>query len=125
MKQLNFEGLSSKTAEEPTDQDKRLINALIQSGMNQLTEISLPKFAYWFSHAESEQYLLEFIMEQTCLEKLSFGENNFGSATTAQLISFLINSSNIDSIKELFLYKSSDFSEEQTCIDLAQLIDRA
>ena len=61
MKQLKLDDLGSKTAEVPTDQDKRLINALTQSGMNQLTELNLPKFAYWFSHGESKQYLIDLI----------------------------------------------------------------
>ena len=53
MKNLHLEALGSKSVEEPSNQDKRLINALLQSGMNQLTDLTLKASEPWFSHDES------------------------------------------------------------------------
>ena len=52
LQDLTLSMLSSKSAEEPTEEDKRLINAVVQSGFNRLTSLHLDDNASWFSNSE-------------------------------------------------------------------------
>ena len=61
LQELTLSELSSASIEEPTEEDKRLINAVLQSGITELTTLSFSKNASWFCHSDMKQYLLEFI----------------------------------------------------------------
>ena len=52
LQDLTLSMLSSKSAEEPAEEDKRLINAVVQSGFNRLTSLHLDDNASWFSNSE-------------------------------------------------------------------------
>ena len=52
-------------------------------------------------------------------------ENKFSSAFTTQILSFLVESSCIDTIEVLLLSGSCDFSSDETCALLASIIDKA
>ena len=98
---------------------------MVQLGLTQLTELRFLNCPCWFGHSETQQYLLDFIQEQTCLEILHLSKAPLGSAPTAQLFSFLVQSSNINTIVELDLYESCDFSSDDTCDLLAKVVDVA
>ena len=63
MQTLGLFDLSGKPDEEPTEEDKLLINAVIRSGLTQLTELFLSGSIAWFANTEIRSYLLEFIQE--------------------------------------------------------------
>ena len=67
MQELMLNELGSKSTEEPTQDDERLINAVVRSGLTQLNMLRFDNNASWFGHSEMNQYLMEFIQEQTCL----------------------------------------------------------
>ena len=52
IQKLHLSGLSSRSFDEPTEQDKRLINNVISSGLTQLTTIGLCNNKTWFRHNE-------------------------------------------------------------------------
>ena len=125
MKELMIVGMSSQSIVEPTEEDKRFINAVVQSGLTQLTKLGFIGNPCWFGHSEMQEYLLDFIQEQTCLQILKLVSCNFNSATTSLLFSFLHQSSNINTIQKLTLISSCDFSSDETCALLAQVVDAA
>ena len=70
-------------------------------------------------------YLFEFIQEQTCLKELYLQYNKLSSEITGQLFSILLQSGCLNTIEELDLYKSCDFSSDKTCATFADFIDKA
>ena len=61
MKELYLNKLSSKSVAEPTEEDKQLINALLNSTVTHLAELYLDKNVLWFGHSEMRSYLFDFI----------------------------------------------------------------
>ena len=61
MKELNFSRLCIKKAEELGEEEKRLVNSLLNSSHTQLEELDLGGNAKWFSHDEARENLIDFI----------------------------------------------------------------
>ena len=67
MERLYLISLSSDSIDEPSAEEKRLINALVRSDITKLTHLDLNFNASWFVHIEALSHMLDFIREQTCL----------------------------------------------------------
>ena len=106
-------------------QDKELINAIVRSGLTQLRELDLSDNPGWWNNDEASGYLFDFIKEQTCLVGLNLAKNKFCKEMTREVMQFLLESSNMNSIMSLDISSSADFSEDKTCELLAQLIEQA
>ena len=125
LKELTLNRLGSTSVEELTDEDMRLINAVVQLEVTQLSKLELYMLNAWFAHSEERDQLLDFIRGQTCLEKLELDYCRFDSATTKLVLSCLLNSSNLETVSLLSLTGSCDFSDDETCALVAQLISTA
>ena len=68
MERLTLSELASKSVDEPSQEEKQLINAVVRSGFNQLMNLNLNRNPSWFLHKDASSYLFEFIQEQTCLK---------------------------------------------------------
>ena len=64
MERLCLHGISSNgPVDETLAKDKRLINAVVNSGITQLVRLNLNKNVKWFAHIEAQSYLIEFIKQ--------------------------------------------------------------
>ena len=63
MKRLELTGLSRSSVDEPSEEDKHLINALLNSGFTQLTTFRLNGNASWFGNSEIRTHLFSFIQD--------------------------------------------------------------
>ena len=70
MEKLSLSGLSNYSAKELPQEEKLLVNAVVQSGLTQLTSLDLGGNPCWFIDSEASSHLFEFIQEQTCLKEL-------------------------------------------------------
>ena len=61
MTTLNLERLSIEEAEELGEEEKRLVDALLNSSLTQFKNLSLWGNAAWFGHDEAREYLIDFI----------------------------------------------------------------
>ena len=61
MDKLALKGISSSSDDEPVTEDRRLINAMVNSGITQLTDLHLSENTSWFAHWETASYLVDFI----------------------------------------------------------------
>ena len=87
MQALSFRGYSSKEEQpELPEADKLLINAIVRSGLTQLTNLTFNQTNAWWSDEEARGYLLDFIREQTCLKRLDLKENKFSAESTQQVL---------------------------------------
>ena len=125
MERLTISDISSKTDGEPLQEDMRLINAIVNSGITQLIYLNLYGNDSWFANSEAQSYLMDFIKQQTCLKSLDLHQNYFRSAATTQIISLLIESSCIETMNELIMYYTCDFSSDETCALFASFLDKA
>ena len=53
MERLYLERLATKSVDEPSQEEKQLINAVVRSGFNQLTSLSLDENPSWFLHKDA------------------------------------------------------------------------
>ena len=81
--------------------------------------------AKWFGHCEMRSYLCSFIQDQTCLKTLNLDANFLDSESTREVLSSVVKSGSINTFKTIELDQSCDFSADETCTLLAQLIDSA
>ena len=63
MERLTISDISSKTDGEPLQEDMRLINAIVNSGITQLTYLNLYGNDSWFANSEAQSYLMDFIKQ--------------------------------------------------------------
>ena len=98
MERLTLKEICSKFVDEPVAEDRRLINALVNSGITKLIELKLRQTS-WFADIETQSYLFDFIRQQTCLKELDLGFNDFSSEATTQILSILLESSNLETIE--------------------------
>ena len=122
---LTLVGLSNDSIEEPSAEEKRLINAVVRSGISKCIDFHSNYNASWFAHSEAQSHLFDFFREQTCLRLLNLAYNKFSNETTASFFSMLLESSCIGTINSLGLYGSCDFSSDETCSIFASFIDSA
>ena len=61
MERLTLKEISSKIVDELLAEDRRLINAVVNSGITRLTYLLIGNNATWFFNRESQSYLLDFI----------------------------------------------------------------
>ena len=111
---------------DPYDEEKHLINALLNNRPTKLTYLNLNWNREWFTRdSEAAGYLLDFIKSQTCLEELSLSWNYLSSTVTEQVFEFLATSSCVTTIKDVDMSASADLSTESACLQLANLINLA
>ena len=79
----------------------------------------------WFNDSEARAYLCAFIRDQTSLKELEFEWNHISSSATEELLSTVLESGSIATIKTISLTSSTDLSSDRACTLLAQLIDKA
>ena len=103
MKKLTLKGHPCKSKDELSQEEKQLINAIVRSGFNQLTDLSLYGNPSWFLHKDAWSYLFELIQEQTCLKELNLTNNYLSSETTGLLFSCLLQSECLNTIEKLDL----------------------
>lgn len=60
MEDLYLTGLSIKDEHELTEEEKRLVNALLYSNITKLNELDLSTNPEWFRNEEAASYLVEF-----------------------------------------------------------------
>ena len=60
---LTLEELSCTTTDELVEEEKHLINAVVNSGITQLVRLNLNKNVKWFAHIEAQSYLIDFIKQ--------------------------------------------------------------
>ena len=125
MQKLILYGLSSKSVDVPTEEDQRLINAIVQSGLTQLKQLNLSENPSWFRHSETQGYLFDFIGEQTCLNRLDLPNNKFDGELTEKVLNTLLQTSNFKTIATIDLMQSCDFSDNKTLELLANFVDQA
>ena len=53
METLTLYGLACKSKDEPSQDEKQLINAVVRSGLNQLTFLDLRENPSWFLHKDA------------------------------------------------------------------------
>ena len=80
---------------------------------------------HWFSDSEARAYLFAFIRDQTSLKELELEWNHMSSSATEELLSTLLESDSIATIKTISLCNSTDLSSDRACTLVAQLIDKA
>ena len=85
MTKLDLSILCIKEAEELGEEEKRLVDALLNSSLTQLEALFLQGNTAWFRHDEAREYLIEFIKSQTMLAKLSLYNNDLSSETKEDL----------------------------------------
>ena len=80
MEKLCLSGLNRKVVREPLAEERRLINAVVNSGISELLSLDLSSNVQWFAQNESTSYLLDFIKQQTCLKTLLLDWNEISCA---------------------------------------------
>ena len=80
---------------------------------------------HWFSDSEARAYLFAFIRDQTSLKELELEGNHMRSNATEELLSTMLESGSIATIKTINMCSSSDLSSDRACTLLVQLIDKA
>ena len=116
----------SLPSNELTDEEKQLIDALVNS-----QQITLLKRLYffsnsqWFSHEEAAGYLFDFIKSQTRLEELGLSHNKFSGDVTEELLAWLANSDVTSTIKRVFLKSSACFDTDSSVALLAAFVSKA
>ena len=63
MEKLTLSGLSNNSAEQLSQEEKQLINAVVQSGLFELTYLNLGGNPCWFIDDEASSHLFEFVQE--------------------------------------------------------------
>ena len=105
--------------------DKRLITAIVRSAYVQLTDLDLSHNPQWWDNSEAAEHLLGFIKEQVCLEVLVLSDSEMNCAQTSQLLTTLLESKALTTLKRFFFVRSGDFQTKECCTLLAQFIDKA
>ena len=63
MEKLCLAGFCRKVIREPLAEERRLINAVVNSGISELLSLDLSSNVQWFAQNESTSYLLDFIKQ--------------------------------------------------------------
>ena len=113
MKKLFLDGFDRYQKTELVEEDKRLINSLLNSSQTQLNMLSLKDNNIWWGDEEASAHLCSFIKEQSNLKVLDLDHNNLSSSATEQVLSALLESTT--TIEEVSLQYSADFSTDKAC----------
>ena len=125
IEELMLENISTDFVEEPSQEERRLINALLSLNCDKLRYLFLNENPSWFAHNEASSYLFEFIQETTCLLYLEMRDCKMTSEGTGKLFSALLKSESLKIIDFLILDGACDFSADETCSIFANFIDKA
>ena len=90
LEKLNLTRLSNNSNKEPSVEENRLINAVVQSDLTKLTDLSFFGKMSWFAHSDTQSRLLNFIEKQSCLKFLDLSEAKLSSETTGRLFTILL-----------------------------------
>ena len=110
---------------EVTDSDRRLVQALYDSEETQIEDLNLGGNRSWWSDQYLRPSLLNFVKSQTSLATLDLMLAYLSPSDTVDLLSWLCQSSNLATLKEMIMYLTFDFSLDEACELIAQLIDTA
>ena len=116
---------NKEDAHELKTEDKQLIESIIHCGQSHLSILGLAGNQTWWADTEASALFLDFIRDQTALTELYLTCNYFSSSVTEQVLSALLESCGLATLKEIYLNKSAIFSSDEACYLLAQLLDRA
>ena len=124
MEELNLSTLSLLEAE-PSEEEKGLINALLNSSITKLQKLYLNNNAEWFGHDEAFEYLLDFIRSQTQLKVLALSFNKLDSEKTEALFACLEECDFSTKIEQVTLKSSACLDQDSTVSKLAAFVEKA
>ena len=111
--------------EEVTPSDTRLAEVLCNSGQTQLKTLNLGLNQSWFKDPTIHASLLDFVKSQASLVTLNLSAAYLSSSETTEVLSFLCQSGSVASLQDLNMRYAANFSSDEACQYLAQLIDTA
>ena len=124
IKELNFSKFQWKNG--LTSSEKRLVEAICNSGETQLSKLMLGLNTGWWNSRSCKALLFDFVLSQQCLVELELMTAKLDSKQTEELLSFLCTSSNCATIEELDLgYYACNFDTDQACENLVELVSTA
>ena len=79
----------------------------------------------WFEDVTCKASLLDFVKSQTSLVNLNLSQAHLSSSKTTEVLSFLCQTSNVATLRDLDMQEAANFDSDEACEYLAQLIDSA